>query len=346
MEDFYKRTDVSKDKIELEITIPKDSFEKSYKAVLKDELGKTDLKGFRKGKVPADLMEPEKKDSLKVITFEKLAPYYLTTALQKEGLSPIAQPEYKDFPNVLKDKEIKFTVVITIMPEFKLGNMKKIKVELEKVSTTAKEIDEAIENVFKNHPEGSKSITDAWAKKIAKKLAVPKINSLDDFKKYVKETISKQKEIVARRNAEDSAFKQAIELCKIEIPEEAIKYEAAEREHSFVHDMGHDDARVEKFLEASNVTMEKMREMWLIDAKNALESDVFLKTYAKEHEIRVDDKDLKAKIEEIKKSAPKDTDQSVFENEQWKEYIRRIEEKERAYKMFIEEVFSKIDKKK
>jgi FKBP-type peptidyl-prolyl cis-trans isomerase (trigger factor) len=341
MEDFYKRTDISKEKIELEITIPKKSFEQSYKAVLKDELGKTDLKGFRTGKVPADLLEPQKKDSLKVVTFEKLAPYYLATVLQKENISPVAQPVYKNFPNVLQDKEITFTVEVTIMPEFKLGNMKKIKVDIEKFSVTEKEVDEAIENVFKNHPEGSKSMNDTWAKKIAKKLALPKIDSLESLKKYVKETIGKQKEIVARRNAEDKVFTQAIELSKIEIPQEAIKYEAQEREHSFVHDMGHDEKRIEQFLEATNVTMEKMREMWLIDAENALKSDVFLKTYAKEHEIKIDDKELGKKIEEIKKNAPKDTDQSIFENEQWKEYIRRIGEKEKAYEQFIEEVFGK-----
>lgn len=338
MEDFYTRKDIDKSTVEITITIPKDSFKKSYKALLSQELSNTKLDGFRKGKVPTNLVEPEVSTSVKVKTFEQLVPMYLTTALQKENLNPIAPPDYKNFPDVTKDEDLVFSVDLTIMPEFKLGNLNKIKVESEKSTVSKKEIDDALNNLFKNDNLGEKEINDKWAEGIAKKIQIEDIKDVKELEDFAKKTIKEQKEIVTKRKAEDEALDQAIKICKIEIPQAAIEYEAHEREHSFVHDMGHDDAKVDNFLKANNVTMEKMRELWLKDAKQALETDVFLKLYAKEKDIKVTDEDLVKKIEEIKLRSPQIEDKSVFENEEWKEYVRRVEEKERAFKEFIREV--------
>lgn len=338
MDNFYTRKDISNNTVEFTITIPKDAFNKSFKAVLEQELSNTKLDGFRKGKVPTDLIEPEMKNTIKVQTFEKMVPMYLTTALQKENLAPIAPPTYKSFPDFSKDEDLVLVAEVPIMPEFKLGNMKKIKVKKEKIEVTEKEVSDAIENVFKGNKTKAKKMDDAWAKEIAKLMNIEDIKTLEDLKKYVKDLLEKQKGSYEQRRQEDDAFAQAIKLSGIEIPQAAIDYEAHEREHSFVHDMDHDDERVEKFLQANNITMEKMRELWQKDAKDALESDVFLKLYAQEKEIKVDDKTLDEKIEVIKKGAPEGTDESIYNNEEWKEYVRRITEKELAFKAFVEEV--------
>jgi FKBP-type peptidyl-prolyl cis-trans isomerase (trigger factor) len=87
-----------------------------------------------------------------------------------------------------------------------------------------------------------------------------------------------------------------------------------------------------------------MREMWKEDAKQALQTDVFLKLYAEERDIEVTDEDLGKKIELIKKGAPENTDPSVFKDAGWKEYIRRVEQKEKAFHQFLDEVI-KVEKK-
>jgi len=338
MDDFYKRKDIDKNTVELTITIPKESFEKSYKAMLDQELSNTKIDGFRKGKVPSNLVESELGASLKVKVFEKLLPMYLTTALQKENLSPIAPPNYKNFPDLTKDEDLIVSTDITIMPEFKLGNLKEIKIKQEDTKATDKEVGDALSNLFENDNLGEKEINDKWATGISGKLKIDTIKSVKDLSEFVKNTIENQKKIVSRRKAEDEALKQAIEICKIEIPEAAIKYEAEEREHSFMHDFGHDQSKIDAFLKSNNVTMEKMRELWLKDAKEALETDVFLKLYAIDKGIKVPDEELKTKIEEIIAKSPQIEDKSLFENEEWKEYIRRVEEKEKAFRAFSKEV--------
>ncbi len=341
MEDFYKRVDLDKSTVEFTITIPKDSFAKSYKAMLDQELSNTKIDGFRKGKVPSKLVESEIGASVKIKTFEKMLPMFLTTALQKENLNPIAPPNYKNFPDLTKDGDLVISVDITIMPEFKLGNLKEIKIKKEDTEVLKKEIDEALESLFKNENLGEKEINEKWAKGISTKLNVENVKTLKDLEEFVKNTIENQKKIVSRRKAEDDALNQAIQLSKIEIPQSAIQYEAEEREHSFVHDLGHDDTKIDAFLKSNNITMEKMRELWLKDAKEALATDVFLKLYSNGKNIQVTDEDLEKKVKEIKDKSPQVEDKTIFENEEWREYVRRVEEKERAFREFSKEVLGK-----
>jgi len=338
MEKFYERKDIDKSTIELKITIPKDSFKKSYESLLQEELKKADIKGFRKGKVPANLVEPEISGTVKVKTFEKLVPLYVTTALQKEDINPIAPPVYKDFPDFSKDVDIVFSMDVTVMPEFKLGNLKKLKIEKDEAKISKKEVEDALESILKNNDTKSKELNDEWAKEIIKKLDIKDVKDLKELRKYVEDTLKKQKEHILSHKREDSAFEQAVKISNIEIPENAVKYEAEERERAFTHDMEHKGVNVDDFLKANNITLEKMRELWMKDAQQALESDIFLKLYAKEKNIKFTDEELAIRIEELRKNAPKDTDPKIFENEEWKEYIRKIGEKEKAFNEFIKEV--------
>jgi FKBP-type peptidyl-prolyl cis-trans isomerase (trigger factor) len=339
MTDFYTRKDIDNTTVEFTVTVPQDEFKKEYSALLKKNLEDTDIKGFRKGKVPTDFVEPQIGNSLKIQAFEKLVPMLITTALQKENLEPIAPPEYKEFPDFKQEKELTFTMNITIMPEFKLGNLKKIKITKEEVKVEEKEIDEALENIKKNQETKEKELNEKWAKEIIDLLKLENdVKDLKGLRDHIREAMQRQKEHMVRHKLEDQALQEAIKISNITIPEQAIQFEAEERERAFTTDMQQKGINIDDFLKANNITLEKMRELWIKDAKQALEADAFLRTYIKERDIKVTDEDLKTKIEQIKTTAPKETDQSIFENEEWKEYIRRIEQKEVAFQSFIKEV--------
>jgi FKBP-type peptidyl-prolyl cis-trans isomerase (trigger factor) len=97
------------------------------------------------------------------------------------------------------------------------------------------------------------------------------------------------------------------------------------------------EVKIEDFLKQSNLDMDQMREAWQKDAKEALEADVFLNLYAEEKDVKVSKTELEEKIEMIKKNRP-DADESIFSNEQWLDYIKRVEMKEKAFREFIKEV--------
>lgn len=334
MSDMYKREDKGKDTVILTITMPRDSFNKSYEAILKDQTKDSNVKGFRKGKVPTDLVEPSMKPMLQFETFERLAPMYINTAIQKEDIPLIAPPKYSELPKFEGSDDLVFTVEVTVMPEFKLGNMKKIKVEKEDIEIEDKEVDQALKELKTNNETEAKKIGDEWAKEIAKKLDIKDIKDLDSLKKEVKDILKKQKEHMLMHQYQENALKQAINLSGIEIPQPAIEFEAQERERSFQQDMQSRGVKVDDFINQSGIKIEQMREAWKQDAKDALESDVFLTLYADSKKIEVEQEEIDKKIEEIKKSQP-NVDESVFTNDEWLEYIKRVERKEKAFREFI-----------
>jgi FKBP-type peptidyl-prolyl cis-trans isomerase (trigger factor) len=345
MSKFYKREDLSEDTIQFKITIPKEDFKKEYNTLLKKELKDTDIKGFRKGKVPGDLVEPHVGHTLKIQAFEKLLPKYLEEALIEEKVNPIAPPEYKEFPDFKKDEALEFTMNITVMPDFKLGNLKKVKVKREDVQVEKKEVDEALNRLKENQETKAKEINDKWAKEIVEILKLEDVKDLEGLREHIKKAMLAQKEHMVAHKVEEEALQEAIKLSKIEIPEPAIKYEAAERERSFTSDMQQKGMDIDNFLKSNNITLEKMREMWEKDAKQALQTDVFLKLYAEDRNIEVTDEDLKKKIELVKKGAPEKTDEKIFEDKRWQEYVRRVEQKEKAFKEFSKEVLGEKEKK-
>lgn len=336
--DNYKRVDVDDSTIEITVTIPGDIFTQSYNTILKDHASKSEKKGFRKGQVPTEVVEKELGSALMLDTLERLAPMYINNVLVKEEISPAAPPSFKDLPKLEKDTDVEFTVVVTVMPKFKLGNLKKVKLEKIDAKVEDKEIDDAIEDIRKNYTPDVKKVDDKWVVEIVKKLELEKgIKDLDGLKKFIGDALGKQKEHMMWHKQEEDALAQGIKLSNIVIPKAAIEFEARERENSFMQEMGQRGLDLDEFLKKNNIDMVKMRELWEKDAREALEADTFLGIYSQERDIKVSDEDLEKKIKSIKASQP-DADESVFENEEWREYIRRVEQKEKGFGEFIKEV--------
>ena len=82
----YTKKDINDFTFELEIKIPVESFKHSYDLMLKDYAKDLDIKGFRKGKVPTNLISDQVREVVKFETFERLAPMYINTAINKEKL--------------------------------------------------------------------------------------------------------------------------------------------------------------------------------------------------------------------------------------------------------------------
>jgi len=340
MDDMYTKKDINDFTTEFTITIPSKSFKQSYDLLLKDYSKDLDIKGFRKGKVPSNLVSDQVREMVKFETFEKLAPMYINTAISKEKIVPIAPPEYKEIPKILEDLDITFTLTVTSMPKFKLGDMKKVKVKKEKITVEEKELDLVIEDLKNNQKTKEKEINDNWAKEIGKLIGGEKIDTLEKLKEKIKESLQMQKEHSQLHQLQDKALKLAIEESKIDVPQPAIDFEAKERERYFNEDMKNKGVNIDDFLKANNITIEKMRELWLQDAKEAIQTDVFLNLYADTKEVNITDEELEQKIEEVKKNQP-DADPSIFSNMEWRDYVKGVERKEKAFRMFIEEVLGK-----
>jgi FKBP-type peptidyl-prolyl cis-trans isomerase (trigger factor) len=226
MKDFYTRENLSDSEVKINITLPGDAFTQSYNKMLKQRLDDTQLKGFRKGVVPDNLVDDHLKQAIMTETFEQIAPYYVNAAVMKEEIKPAAPPKYTDLGDLKENQDVKFTVTLTVIPEFELGDMSKIDVEQEDIEATDEEVENTLKTMWENNQKlqaakdaenedsekekkaGSDTkkedfskdkLDDEWAKSVAETYGMQEIKSLDDLKEYIKKVIMSQKERVIKQ---------------------------------------------------------------------------------------------------------------------------------------------------
>lgn len=129
----------------LTIEVAAEDVEKALQAAYLKQRGKLSIPGFRKGKVPRQMIEkmygPE-------IFYDEAANHMVSDAYGKAydecELEITSQPEI-DIVQLEKGKPFIFTAEVAIKPEVTLGEYKGLKVEKTSTRVTQKEVDEEIE---------------------------------------------------------------------------------------------------------------------------------------------------------------------------------------------------------
>ena len=130
----------------LTIEVPAEEVEKALQAAYLKERGKISLPGFRKGRVPRQMIEkmygPE-------VFYDEAANRMISEAYAKAydecELELVSQPKI-EITQLEKGKEFIFTAEVAVKPEVKLGEYKGLKVDKVSTRVTQKEVDEEIDN--------------------------------------------------------------------------------------------------------------------------------------------------------------------------------------------------------
>lgn len=129
----------------LTIEVPAEEVEKALQAAYLKERGKISLPGFRKGRVPRQMIEkmygPE-------VFYDEAANRMISEAYAKAydecELELVSQPKI-EITQFEKGKEFIFTAEVAVKPEVKLGEYKGLKVDKVSTRVTQKEVDEEID---------------------------------------------------------------------------------------------------------------------------------------------------------------------------------------------------------
>ena len=129
----------------LTIEVPAEEVEKALQAAYLKERGKISLPGFRKGRVPRQMIEkmygPE-------VFYDEAANRMISEAYAKAydecELELVSQPKI-EITQLEKGKEFIFTAEVAVKPEVKLGEYKGLKVDKASTRVTQKEVDEEID---------------------------------------------------------------------------------------------------------------------------------------------------------------------------------------------------------
>ena len=117
------------------------------------ELSKTlDLKGFRKGKVPLNVIKSKYYEQCYNESLsEHIEQNYIQVVID-EKLNPVAPPQISIEEKKDKDK-IYFKALIEVMPEVKVTNIEKIKLQKPKLKVKKVDLEKAVEKIAEQYKE-------------------------------------------------------------------------------------------------------------------------------------------------------------------------------------------------
>ncbi|HVN89909.1 MAG TPA: trigger factor [Candidatus Binataceae bacterium] len=105
------------------------------------------LRGFRPGRAPRNLLEKFFGDQVRGDVLQKLIREYTGKALAENDLQPIVQPEIITEESDLKKAQLKFSAIFDLKPEFEVQDYAELKVQKSTVTVSDEEVASTLENL-------------------------------------------------------------------------------------------------------------------------------------------------------------------------------------------------------
>ncbi|MBN1799423.1 MAG: trigger factor [Spirochaetales bacterium] len=133
----------------LKITVSKAEIKKEYDNLISEYCNKVAVKGFRKGKVPAEILIKKFGPELKQETTQNIIQKSLEEAFETVEHKPLAyaRPELVEEVELDLAKDLTFQIKYDTYPHITLGNYKGLKVEEPQVEITAEDLERELKNL-------------------------------------------------------------------------------------------------------------------------------------------------------------------------------------------------------
>jgi len=142
-------TKLEKSRVKLDVTVPQAEVAEAYKGTLDKYAKSAQIPGFRKGKVPVNLLEQKFGDALKGDVagdiIEKALGEVFESANEFQRPLPYSHPAMDKAPDFDVSKDFSFSVAYDVFPEVKLGSVDGFKIELPNVSIGDDDMKEELE---------------------------------------------------------------------------------------------------------------------------------------------------------------------------------------------------------
>lgn len=114
---------------------------------------KVELKGFRKGKVPRDVIERRYGESVKVQAIEELLGGAYAAAVRDAGVHPVSDPVVEEVGDGPDDGTYRFTATFEVRPEIELRDYEGLEFTERVPVVTDEDVDRAIEEIREQNAE-------------------------------------------------------------------------------------------------------------------------------------------------------------------------------------------------
>ena len=141
---------------EIEISLKFDDVKTDIEAEVKKQTKNIQVPGFRKGKVPKNILKKRFGDSLEFEASEKIANKHFWEIAKEKNLNPIGQPTMTDF-DFKPGEDLNFKVKYEILPQIELKDYTDQKIEIPNFQVKDSEVKNEIDYIIRSN----KSLEDA-----------------------------------------------------------------------------------------------------------------------------------------------------------------------------------------
>lgn len=156
---------VSKLERKISFTIPLDEVQKEFQHAYGEVQKTVEIKGFRKGKAPLNVIKTQYKDRVYSHVIQHLVEENFWKTIDENSLNPINQPQLQLEHELEEDKPFSFSLTFEVHPEIEVKNYKGLKVKREKASEDSALVDKTLENIQKSRAEQVDVLEDRPAQK-------------------------------------------------------------------------------------------------------------------------------------------------------------------------------------
>ncbi|MDY4985704.1 MAG: trigger factor [Treponema sp.] len=138
---------LEKSAVKLSVTVDKADVEQAYNSTISKYVKNAQIPGFRKGHVPASVLEKKYGESLKADTIGEIIDTAVSEIFEKETDNrplPYAQPVLEEMPALDVTKDLKFTLTYDVFPKVSVKDFAGVTVKEPQVTVGDAEIDEEI----------------------------------------------------------------------------------------------------------------------------------------------------------------------------------------------------------
>lgn len=292
--------------------VPVEKFEEYRVHALKNIGAEVEVDGFRKGKVPENVLAKKVGEEKILYEMAELALDEVFPALLEEyGVDPIGKPAVS-ITKIARGNPLGFSITVAVMPEITLSDYKKIakKIVAEKedsIEVTGGEITDAIENIKKqvaqqktNGEPGANQgqlpeLNDGFVKKLGD------YKDVADFKEKLKEHLQKEKQSRAQSKRRMQILDQILADSPIELPHVIVEAELDKMTAQFKGDIAQMGAKFEDYLKHIKKTEEDMRKEWTSDAEKRAKIELVLHRIATLEKIVPPEEEIQKEVGHILK---------------------------------------------
>jgi len=297
---------------EIEAKVDKNSFDKFFEKALDDLMKVATAPGFRKGKVPRNVVLANRYSEIADRAVE-LAARDIIKSIGELKPKPLDAITIKSVKSASEDanSDLVITLAYLPFPEVVLGDYSKIEYKNPEVKTaTNEEVEKEVINVWFSYAQKldqntkkedfkKENITEDFCKKAGIYNDESKISNYEDLYKFVEDYINRSYVQSSSFESENLIIKEALEKTKFVNSEGLVSKELDRRLQNYLGKFKEIGVDPEEYLKKNNVNLDDLKNEWKSQAEHDVKLELLLQEYGKQNHIHPSEEELKDELSKL-----------------------------------------------